>query len=136
VDKDRIRTVLHEEEANLTDIIDMVIEDNGIIGVGLITLAEQLSNYVLYGMFNVIPRPKHIKFADSYFGDGPDLISSEFDKTLSTKELTTEEKLQAKGYNLDELDKDNPYVYPYGEFRPDEDAEVRDDEDYKEMEVG
>ena len=47
MNKDRIRTVLKEEEANLTDIIDMVIEDNGIIGVGKITLAEQLSNYVL-----------------------------------------------------------------------------------------
>ena len=75
MNKDRIRTVLKEEEANLTDIIDMVIEDNGIIGVGKITLAEQLSNYVLYGIFHTIPRPRELKLEET-----PDFITSEFDK--------------------------------------------------------
>lgn len=75
MNKDRIRTVLKEEEANLTDIIDMVIEDNGIIGVGKITLAEQLSNYVLYGIFHAIPRPRELKLEET-----PDFITSEFDK--------------------------------------------------------
>lgn len=31
----------------ITDVIDVVIEYNGIIGVGLITLGEQLERYVV-----------------------------------------------------------------------------------------
>ena len=88
MDKNRIRTVLKEEGANLTDIIDMVIEDNGIIGVGKITLAEQVGNYILYGIFHTVPKPKVLKLDnDSPSGFSPifseeqtNLIDSEFEK--------------------------------------------------------
>jgi hypothetical protein len=88
MDKNRIRTVLKEEEANLTDIIDMVIEDNGIVGVGKITLAEQISNYILYGIFHTVPKPTVLKldndspsgFSPIFSKEQPDLIDSEFDK--------------------------------------------------------
>ena len=88
MNKDRIRTVLKEEEANLTDIIDMVIEDNGIVGVGKITLAEQISNYILYGIFHTVPKPTVLKldnespsgFSPIFSEEATNLIDSDFDK--------------------------------------------------------
>ena len=119
--KQRIRTTCSETGAQLTDLIDLVIEDNGVVGVGKITLAEQLSNYVLYGLFRCVPQTKEVLKRVGKEEYSPDLINSPFDQVGHG--MTTAEKLQAKGYNLDELDKDNPYVYPYGEFTTDEDEE-------------
>lgn len=41
-----VLTLMREHGVTLTQVIDGVIEDNAIIGVGLITLAEQLSDHV------------------------------------------------------------------------------------------
>lgn len=45
MDKDKILRIILEEGLTITDVIDVVIEHNGIIGVGLITLGEQLDQY-------------------------------------------------------------------------------------------
>jgi hypothetical protein len=45
VDKEKIKQLVLEEELTITDLIDVVIELNGIVGVGRITLGEQLKNY-------------------------------------------------------------------------------------------
>ena len=36
-----------ERNIELSDVVDVVIESNGLIGVGLITLADDLKAYVL-----------------------------------------------------------------------------------------
>ncbi len=47
MDKEKIKQLVLEEELTITDLIDVVIELNGIIGVGKITLGEQLENYCI-----------------------------------------------------------------------------------------
>jgi hypothetical protein len=44
--KSEIQQLLIDETLSLTDLIDAVIEVNGIIGVGLITLADDMSDYI------------------------------------------------------------------------------------------
>lgn len=43
--KETLKILIEEEGVTITDVIDAVIELNGIIGVGLITLGEQLKEY-------------------------------------------------------------------------------------------
>lgn len=45
MEKEEIKKLILEEGLTITDVIDVVIEVNGIIGVGLITLGEQLHDY-------------------------------------------------------------------------------------------
>lgn len=45
---EEVKKLVEEQGLTITDVIDAVIELNGIIGVGLITLGEQLSNYCMY----------------------------------------------------------------------------------------
>ena len=47
MDKIEIKRLVLEEGLTITDVIDVVIELNGIIGVGLITLSEGLAKYVI-----------------------------------------------------------------------------------------
>jgi len=47
MDKAELTKLLASEEITLTDVIDAVIEINGIIGVGLISLGEDLEKYVV-----------------------------------------------------------------------------------------
>lgn len=42
---EEVKILVAEGELNLTDVIDAVIEINGIIGVGLISLGEELNKY-------------------------------------------------------------------------------------------
>ena len=46
MDKAELTKLVESEEVTLTDVIDIVIELNGIIGVGLISLGEGLDKYV------------------------------------------------------------------------------------------
>lgn len=46
ISKKEIRRLVLEEHLEISDVIDVVIELNGIIGVGLITLADGLKEYV------------------------------------------------------------------------------------------
>lgn len=46
--KEEVIKIVLEQGLTITDVIDAVIELNGIIGVGLITLGEQLNNYCIY----------------------------------------------------------------------------------------
>lgn len=46
MEKEKIKKLILEEGLTITDVIDAVIELNGIIGVGLITLGEGLQEYV------------------------------------------------------------------------------------------
>lgn len=46
MNKKEIKRLILEEGLELTDVIDVVIEINGIIGVGLITLSEQIKDYI------------------------------------------------------------------------------------------
>lgn len=41
-----IQYLLEHTDMSLTRVLDIVIKMNGIIGVGLITLAENVSNYI------------------------------------------------------------------------------------------
>jgi hypothetical protein len=52
---EEIKQLVLERELTLTDVIDVVIKLNGIIGVGLITLGEGLQEYV----FDKIPKNRH-----------------------------------------------------------------------------
>ncbi len=45
MDKDKIKKLVNEEGLTITDLIDVVIELNGIIGVGLISLGDGLQKY-------------------------------------------------------------------------------------------
>ena len=40
--------MLKDEQLTLTDVIDAVIDLNGIVGVGLITLGDQMQSYIHY----------------------------------------------------------------------------------------
>ena len=44
--KEDIKKLVLEEGLTITDVIDVVIELNGFIGVGLISLGDQLKTYV------------------------------------------------------------------------------------------
>lgn len=44
--KEEIKDLVLNKELTITDVIDVVIELNGIIGVGLITLGDGLKEYV------------------------------------------------------------------------------------------
>ena len=46
MNKDKIKELVLNEELTITDVIDVVVELNGIIGVGLITLGKDLDEYV------------------------------------------------------------------------------------------
>lgn len=46
ITKEEIKKLMLENGLIVEDVIDCVIELNGIIGVGLITFGEQLENYV------------------------------------------------------------------------------------------
>ena len=46
MDKDTIKQLVLDGQITITDVIDVVIEANGIIGVGLVTLGTQLEEYV------------------------------------------------------------------------------------------
>ena len=45
MDKQTLSELVASEEITITDVIDVVIELNHIIGVGLISLGEQLKTY-------------------------------------------------------------------------------------------
>ena len=46
MDKKEIKQALREGKLTLAEVIDAVIEINGIIGVGLISLAEDVSRHI------------------------------------------------------------------------------------------
>ena len=43
-----IMKILDRENITLTDIIDAIIAANGIIGVGLISLGDDIQNYIIH----------------------------------------------------------------------------------------
>ena len=45
MDKDKIKDLVDNEGLTITDLIDVVIEINGIVGVGFISLGDGLKNY-------------------------------------------------------------------------------------------
>ena len=45
MNKEDIKDLVLNEDLTITDLIDVVVELNGIIGVGLITLGNQLKDY-------------------------------------------------------------------------------------------
>lgn len=45
MDKEEIKRLVLEEGLTITDLIKVVVEMNGIIGVGLITLGDNLKDY-------------------------------------------------------------------------------------------
>jgi uncharacterized Fe-S cluster-containing MiaB family protein len=47
LEKEELKKLILEEKFTLADVVDTVVEINGIIGVGLITLGEQLRQYCL-----------------------------------------------------------------------------------------
>ena len=55
MNKEEIKRLILEEGLNITDLIDIVIEINGFIGVGLITLGDGLKEYC----YNKIDKRQH-----------------------------------------------------------------------------
>ena len=47
MDKDKIKDLVLNEGLTITDLIDVVIEINGFIGVGIIRLADDIKDYIL-----------------------------------------------------------------------------------------
>ena len=45
MNKEEIKNLVLNEDLTITDLIDVVVELNGIVGVGLITLGEGLKEY-------------------------------------------------------------------------------------------
>lgn len=45
MDKKEIERLIRKKELTITDVIDVVIGINGYVGVGLITLGDNLKNY-------------------------------------------------------------------------------------------
>lgn len=41
-----LKSMVYDNEITLTDMIDFIIKENGIIGVGLITLGDNVSEYI------------------------------------------------------------------------------------------
>ena len=48
MEKEELKKLIAEGKFTLADVIDAVVELNGIIGVGLITLGDQLKEYCRY----------------------------------------------------------------------------------------
>lgn len=46
MEKEEIRRLVLEEGLTVTNLLDVVIEENGIIGVGLVSLGEEIKNYI------------------------------------------------------------------------------------------
>ena len=46
MDKSEIKRLILDEGLTLTDVIDVVIDENALIGVGLISLADDVSTYI------------------------------------------------------------------------------------------
>ncbi len=44
--KEEIEKLIHEKGLTLTDVIDVVTELNGFVGVGFISFADDISNYI------------------------------------------------------------------------------------------
>jgi hypothetical protein len=44
--KEQLKELVIRGEINLTDVIDVVVDINGIIGVGLISFADSTSEYI------------------------------------------------------------------------------------------
>ena len=47
MNRDEIIDLILNQNLTITDVIDAAIEINGIVGVGLVTLADQLKDYVI-----------------------------------------------------------------------------------------
>jgi len=47
MDKKELTALITEGKITLTDVIDIVIELNGFIGVGLISLGEDIQKYIV-----------------------------------------------------------------------------------------
>ena len=47
MDKQELKKLVAGGQVTLTDVIDIVIELNGIIGVGLISLGEDIQKYIV-----------------------------------------------------------------------------------------
>ena len=45
MNKEKIKTLVEKEGLTLTDLIDVVVELNGFIGVGLVQLGDNLKDY-------------------------------------------------------------------------------------------
>lgn len=45
MDKKKIKKLVLEEGLTITDLIDVVVEMNGLVGVGLISLGDNLKQY-------------------------------------------------------------------------------------------
>ena len=43
---DKIVKLLVDNDLNIYDVLDATIKENGIIGVGLITLADEIKDYI------------------------------------------------------------------------------------------
>ena len=46
MNKEELTDLITAEEFTLTDVIDVIVDINGIIGVGLFSLGEELNEYV------------------------------------------------------------------------------------------
>lgn len=44
----QLRNMVLNDNIHIQDMIDIIIEENGIIGVGLISLARHISNYIIH----------------------------------------------------------------------------------------
>ena len=49
MDKTELKALVASEQITLSDVIDVVIELNGLVGVGLISLAESIESYIISG---------------------------------------------------------------------------------------
>lgn len=47
MDKAEVKKLILDKELTVTDVIDAVIEMNGLIGVGIITFSESLNKYCM-----------------------------------------------------------------------------------------
>ena len=45
MEKEEIKRLIHEKGLTITDVIDAVVEINGIVGVGFISLGDGLKEY-------------------------------------------------------------------------------------------
>lgn len=45
-DKEKIKEFMTANKVTLTDVIDVVVEDNGFIGVGIIRLGKDIDEYI------------------------------------------------------------------------------------------
>ena len=47
MDRVKLETLIIEGKITLSDVIDIVIDLNGIVGVGLISLSEDIKKYII-----------------------------------------------------------------------------------------